>query len=170
MMPLALLCLLLALVLLWQASRQRRAAGLPGGRVIYNDTRDWGKLERPLYDRTLDLTGKPDYLVRRNSRIIPVEVKSGRSPQAPYDTHIFQLASYCYLVEKSYGLRPPYGILHYEDRDFAIDYTADLEFSLMDLLAEMRRDEAREQVERSHQQARRCAGCGYRIECDQSLA
>ena len=90
--------------------------------------------------------------------------------QAPYDTHIFQLASYCYLVEKSYGLRPPYGILHYEDRDFAIDYTADLEFSLMDLLAEMRRDEAREQIERSHQQARRCSGCGYRTGCDQSLA
>jgi CRISPR-associated exonuclease Cas4 len=116
---LAILLLLLAVVLLWQAARQRRSAGLPGGRVIYCDTRNWGKLERPLYDRALDLTGKPDYLVRQNGQIIPVEVKSGRAPKAPYDAHIFQLASYCLLVEKTYGKRPPSGILHYNDRDFA---------------------------------------------------
>ena len=45
------------------------------------------------------------------------------------------------LVEKTYGKRPPYGIIHYSDRDFAIDYTPELEFALMDLLADMRRDE-----------------------------
>ena len=43
-------------------------------------TRGWGKLERPLYDQALDLTGKPDYLVQQNGQIIPVEVKSGRRP------------------------------------------------------------------------------------------
>jgi CRISPR-associated exonuclease Cas4 len=167
---LAYILLLLALVLLWQAARQRNKAGLPGGRVIYSDTRGWGKLEQPLYDRILDLTGKPDYLVRRNGSIIPIEVKSGRAPEAPYEAHIFQLASYCLLVEKSYGVRPAYGILHYNDRDFAVDYTRELEHALMDLLADIRRDEAREQVERSHDHAGRCAACGYRTVCNQSLA
>jgi CRISPR-associated exonuclease Cas4 len=170
MLYLAVFFMLLALVLFWQSARQRRAAGLPGGRVIYSDTHGWGKLGRPLYNHALELTGKPDYLVRENSQIIPVEVKSGRAPDAPYDTHIFQLASYCLLVEKTYGVRPPYGILHYDDRDFAVDFTPELEFILMDLLAEMRRDEAREQVERSHQQAQRCAACGFRAVCDQRLA
>jgi CRISPR-associated exonuclease Cas4 len=167
---LAILLLLLAVVLLWQAARQRRSAGLPGGRVIYCDTRNWGKLERPLYDRALDLTGKPDYLVRQNGQIIPVEVKSGRAPKAPYDAHIFQLASYCLLVEKTYGKRPPSGILHYNDRDFAIDYTPELEFALMDLLADIRRDETRVQVERSHQHVQRCVACGFNAVCDQRLA
>jgi CRISPR-associated exonuclease Cas4 len=166
----ALLLLLLALFFFWQSSRQRKQAGIPGGRIIYTDTRGWGKLERPLYDGALGLTGKPDYLVQQNGQIIPVEVKSGRAPDAPYDSHVFQLAAYCHLVEKHYGRRPPYGIVHYNDRDFAIDYTPELETSLLDLLAEMRRDETRTDVGRSHEQDARCAGCGFRRHCDQSLA
>jgi CRISPR-associated exonuclease Cas4 len=101
--------------------------------------------------------------------IIPVEVKSGRAPEAPYDSHIYQLASYCLLVEKTYGKRPPYGIIHYRDRDFAIDYTQELESSLLDLLAEMKRDEHRKDVPRSHEQASRCARCGFRNVCDQRI-
>jgi CRISPR-associated exonuclease Cas4 len=159
----------LALVFFWQSSKQRREAGLPGGRVIYTDTGGWGEVERPLYYAPLKLTGKPDYLVRQNGVVIPVEVKSGRAPGSPYDSHIFQLASYCLLVEKTYGKRPPYGIIHYNDRDFAIDYTPELENALMDLLADMRRDEVKAEVDRSHEQAARCARCGFKELCDQSL-
>lgn len=165
----ALLLILLALLLYWQSSRQRTEAGLPGGRVIYTDTRAWGKVERPLYDSALGLTGKPDYLVQQEGRIIPVEVKSGRAPLAPHDSHIHQLAAYCLLVERTYGKRPPYGILHYPDRDFAVDFTPELEASLLNLLAEMRRDASRADVYRSHEQAARCARCGFRKVCDQSL-
>ncbi|MCF6277605.1 MAG: hypothetical protein L3J16_02505 [Anaerolineales bacterium] len=46
----ALILLALALLLFWQASRQRKQAGLPGGRVIYTDTRAWGEVDMPLYD------------------------------------------------------------------------------------------------------------------------
>jgi len=158
-----------ALVLFWQSGRTQKAAGLPGGRVIYTDTHAWGKVEKPLYHGALGLTGKPDYLIEKNGRYIPVEVKSGRAPQAPYDSHIYQLASYCLLVEKTMGSRPPYGIIHYEDRDFAIDYTPALENSLLDILAEMRRDERRDEVERSHESAARCVKCGFREVCDQKL-
>ena len=161
--------LFLAFFLFWQSNRQRKAAGLPGGRVIYTDTRGWNKLEKPLYSAALDLTGKPDYLIEKNGQIIPVEVKSGRAPEAPYDSHIYQLASYCLLVEKTYAKRPPYGIIHYENRDFAVDYTPELEASLLDLLAEMKRDERRKQVPRSHEQASRCKRCGFRDVCDQRL-
>lgn len=170
MLYLALFLLLLAFLFFRQSSRQRQAAGLPGGRVIYTDTRGWGRLERPLYDQALGLTGKPDYLIRQSGQIIPVEVKSGRAPDAPYDSHIYQLAAYCLLVERTYGRRPPYGILHYPNRDFAIDYTPQLEAALLDVLADMHRDESRAEVDRSHEQAARCARCGFRNVCDQSLA
>src|SRR5512134_4041829 len=146
MLYLALALLFLAVVFFWQSHSQRRAAGLPGGRVIYTDTRGWGKLEKPLFYAALDLTGKPDYLIQQNGQIIPVEVKSGRAPEAPYDSHIYQLASYCLLVEKTYGKRPPYGIIHYNNRDFAIDYTQELESSLLDLLVEMKRDSHKSDV------------------------
>src|SRR5574338_110360 len=148
----ALLLILLALIFLWQSARQRQESGVPGGRIIYTDTRAWGKVERPLYDGALGLTGKPDYLVQSEGRIIPVEVKSGRAPDAPYDSHIYQLAAYCLLVERTYGKRPSYGIIHYSDRDFAVDFTPELESSLLDLLGEMRRDQARPDVDRSHEQ------------------
>ncbi|HXF86376.1 MAG TPA: CRISPR-associated protein Cas4 [Anaerolineales bacterium] len=169
MLYLALALLFLAFIFFWQSSRQRRAAGLPGGRIIYTDTRGWNKLEKPLFDAALGLTGKPDYLIEQNGRIIPVEVKSGRAPEAPYDSHIYQLASYCLLVERTYGKRPPYGIIHYEGRDFAVDYTPELESSLLDLLAEMKRNEYKREVPRSHEQAARCMRCGFRTVCDQSL-
>ena len=170
MLYFALFLLLLALLFFWQSNRQRQAAGLPGGRVIYTDTRGWNKLEKPLFYAALELTGKPDYLVEQNGRIIPVEVKSGRAPEAPYDSHIYQLASYCLLVEKTYGKRPPYGIVHYEDKDFSVEYTRELEQSLLELITEMKRDGMKREVERSHEQASRCKRCGFRSVCDQSLA
>ena len=170
MLYFALFLFLIALIFFWQSGKQRREAGLPGGRVIYSDTGNWREVERPLYYQPLKLTGKPDYLVQQNGIVIPVEVKSGRAPDSPYDSHIFQLASYCLLVEKTYGKRPPYGIIHYSDRNFAIDYTPELEFALMDLLADMRRDEIKDDVERSHEQAARCVRCGFRNICDQNLA
>ncbi|MBK9005934.1 MAG: CRISPR-associated protein Cas4 [Anaerolineae bacterium] len=170
MLYFALFLLLLALLFFWQSNRQRQAAGLPGGRVIYTDTRGWNKLEKPLFYAALELTGKPDYLVEQNGKIIPVEVKSGRAPEAPYDSHIYQLASYCLLVEKTYGKRPPYGIVHYEDKDFSVEYTHELEQSLLELITEMKRDGMKREVSRSHEQASRCKRCGFRSVCDQSLA
>jgi CRISPR-associated exonuclease Cas4 len=167
---LALPLLLLAFVLLFISGRQRRRLGLPGGRVIYTDTRSWGPLEKPLFDVQLDLTGRPDYLVEQDGRFIPVEVKTGRTPVAAYDSHIFQVAVYCLLVHKTYGKRPPYGILHYPERDFAVDYTPALEAALLDLLVSIRHDEHHTVVNRSHDDPQRCRACGYRSTCDQKLA
>ena len=162
--------LLIAFVLFFASGRQRRLTGLPGGRVIYPDTRAWGVVEKPLFDAQLGLTGKPDYLIEQNGKLIPVDVKAGRTPEAPYDSHIFQVAVYCLLVHKTYGKRPSHGILHYPDRDFAVDYTPALESALLDLLVDIRRNEHRSDVERSHNDDKRCRRCGFRNMCDESLA
>ena len=169
MLYFALALIFFAFIFFWQSGRQRKAAGLPGGRIIYTDTHGWGKVEKPLFYAALYLTGKPDYLIQKNGQIIPVEVKSGRAPEAPYDSHIYQLASYCLLVDKTYSKRPPYGIIHYQDRDFAVDYTPALEQSLLELLTEMKRDEVKKEVDRSHEQASRCKSCGFRHACDQKV-
>jgi CRISPR-associated exonuclease Cas4 len=166
---LALFLFLLALILFRQSAIQRKSSGLPGGRIIYTDTRNWGKLEKALYDPDLGLSGKPDYLVEQDGDIIPVEVKSSRAPETPYDSHIYQLAAYCLLVERTYGKRPPYGILHYTGRDFAVDYTKELESSLLDLMKDMQQSKKSREVSRSHSEFQRCQKCGFRTTCNQVL-
>jgi CRISPR-associated exonuclease Cas4 len=169
MIPAAILLLLAALVVLWLAGRQRRSSGLPTGQVIYRDTGGGTSVEKPLYDPISGLTGRPDYLVEANGAIIPVEVKSSRAPSLPYDSHVFQLAAYCLLVERTYGQRPPYGILRYRDRSFTIDYSPALENELENLLKAMRLQQRRSETNRSHNEPARCARCGYRGICDQKL-
>ena len=169
MLTLAFLIFILALVLLWQASRRQSTIGLPAGRVIYSDTRGWGPVEQPLYDAELGLVGKPDYLVETGGQVIPVEVKSSPVTTAPYDAHIFQLAAYCLLVQRHFGKRPAYGILHYPNRTFAIDYTVQLEKQLLELLEEMHAQERRKELPRTHDSAARCSRCGFRDICNQRL-
>jgi len=170
LIPLAGLLLVLALLVLWLSSRQRAASGLPEGRVIAADTGGWKRLEKPLYDAQTGLTGRPDYIVEQGGALIPVEVKSGWAPAEPRDSHLFQLAAYCLLVERSSGKRPPYGILHYRNRTFAVDYTPALEAELRALLEEMRAHQHRRgEVHRSHEEPARCAKCGYRGVCEEKI-
>jgi CRISPR-associated exonuclease Cas4 len=159
----------IAIILFWQVYRGRKALGLPAGRVIYADMRGWGPVEQPLFDAELGLVGKPDYLVESAGQLIPVEVKSIRNSTAPYDAHIFQLAAYCLLVQLQLGKRPSYGILHYANRTYAIDYTPQLEQAVRDLLIEIHAQGKLKELPRSHDSAARCSHCNYRSVCDQRL-
>lgn len=172
MSPLLLLVLfiiIIALVLLWQARQRQQKLGLPGGRVIYADSREWKTVEEPLFSAHLGLTGKPDYLVEHNKQIIPVEVKSTYVSQGPYDSHVFQLAAYCLLVNDVFKVRPDYGILHYPNQTYRIDYTDKLESAAIDLLGEMHLQNNKREISRSHEHPARCKGCGYFSTCDQRL-
>lgn len=161
--------LLLGLILLLASRRTRARAGLPAGRIIYADTRAWGRVERPLFSERYRLTGRPDYLVDDGS-LAPVEVKSGRAPaEGPYGAHIYQLAAYCLLVAEEYGRAPAHGIIKYADRAFGVDYTPDLREGLLALLDELRADAEAGDVPRSHDSPARCRACGYREACGQAL-
>jgi len=179
MIALAVLLVMLAVVFFLIAHRQEKASGLPSGRVIYADTHQWEIAREPLYDPQLGLTGKPDYLVAKGNQIIPVEIKSGQVREGPYDSHIYQLAAYCLLVERSLGVRPPYGILQYSNsptvkggaksQTFALDFTPELESSVLDIILEMRAQSRNKEVDRSHESVVRCQKCGFRSICDQKL-
>ena len=156
--------------LLIRARAARQETGLPAGRVAYVDTGAWDRCERPLFSRRHRLTGRPDYLVRSQTGMIPVEVKSGASPQQPYRAHVLQLAAYCLLVEEQEGRAPAYGILKYRDRTFEIDYTPALRADLLGTLDAMRQALHTRDAARSHEEPGRCRGCGYRDRCDRRLA
>lgn len=171
--PVGLVVTLILLALaawLFARSREERS-GLPAGKVIYTDTEAWMEQQEALFSSSLQLVGRPDYLVEAsNGDLIPVEVKSSNSPRRPHQSHVFQLAAYCLLVEENYGIRPSHGILQYRDNAFAIDYTIDLEEDLLDLLADMREDMFEEEVDRDHDDWRRCARCGVMEFCNQRLS
>lgn len=76
--------------------------------------------------------------MRRGDEITPVEVKSGRAPRRPWDSHVLQLAAYCLLVEEALGARVTQGILCYSDKQFVIPYTPALKSALLNTLTEMR--------------------------------
>ncbi|MCR4408565.1 MAG: CRISPR-associated protein Cas4 [Anaerolineae bacterium] len=162
--------LTVAVMLLWWATIQRRRVGLPAGRVVYTDTGAWNRCERPLFSHRYLLTGKPDYLVEEQGRIIPVEVKSTAPPPQPYRSHVLQLAAYCLLVEEEFGRCPDHGLIHYRGRTFAVDYTPELRAELIAMLEEMRAGLSATDVPRDHESASRCQACGYREDCDQRLA
>lgn len=163
--------LLLASLLLWWASRRFRLhAGLPRGRVIYSDTRTWRECPEPLYAPSVNLAGNPDYLVQRWNYVLPVEVKSGSAPAEPYRSHVLQLAAYCLLIQENYDRRPPYGLIHYADRTFAVNYTRELERELLDTLDWMRQDRRDGRADRNHNDPTRCRACSFATYCDQKLA
>ena len=170
MLTIALFGLLIGIVVLWYAHRRQRGSGLPVGRVIYTDTRDWEQLEAPLYDPDARLTGRPDYLVKNGNQVIPVEVKSSRVSNFPYDSHLYQLMAYCLLVESTFGVRPDHGILHYPNKTFEIKYTRAIEAELRIIMKEIRSLDRRKEVQRSHDHSARCRGCGYGFLCDQRLS
>ena len=169
---LLLLAALLGSVGLWLLVRSRtvrRESGLPKGRVSYVDTGAWDRCEQALFSHRHRLTGRPDYVVHVPSGVVPVEVKSGRTPSQPYAGHILQLAAYCLLLEDLEGRAPSHGILKYEDQAFEVDYTPALRSRLLDVLSEMRQDMRARDLARSHDEAARCRGCGYRECCGQEL-
>ncbi len=166
---LALALALAGLWLFWRARLQRQQAGLPPGRLVYVDTGAWNRCDRSLFSNEHRLAGRPDYLVVSREGVVPVEVKSGPAPAAPYAAHVLQLAAYCLLVEGQEGSRPTHGILKYDDRAFEIEYTPELRERLLATLEAMRADLQAGDVDRSHREAGRCRGCGQRTACDRRL-
>jgi CRISPR-associated exonuclease Cas4 len=160
---------ILALFLIYFSRRQRRHLGLPDGDLLYEDMASADKLREPLFDADLNLVGRPDYLIREGENLVPVEVKSGRSPKQPYESHIYQLAAYCLLVARQFGQRPNHGLIRYPQRSFKVNFTEELESRLLDLLDEIGAQRSSKDVPRSHQQTARCRACGYLQVCDQSL-
>ncbi|HEX8188407.1 MAG TPA: PD-(D/E)XK nuclease family protein [Pyrinomonadaceae bacterium] len=171
------------------ATREAKRAGLPAGALLYSDTgrpvgrvapaetgRDGKKQERPLVSEALELVGRPDYLIEAEGGVVPVEVKSTPCPAGgrPYDSHLAQLAAYCLLVEDVLGRTVPYGLVKYRDREMRVEYTDEMREQALALVEELKADmgaSARgEEVHRSHDDPRRCAGCSLRDVCTESLA
>jgi CRISPR-associated exonuclease Cas4 len=122
-----------------------------------------------LVDKDWDLTGTPDYLLDTPGGPVPVEVKTGHTPNKPYPNHVLQVSCYMRLLEAN-GRTPPYGLINYPEGVFRVAWgepqKADLRATL-DRIAAARRDG---KADRDHEQPGRCRGCARRDACEQRLA
>lgn len=150
-----------------EAKQVAKASGLAPGELAYSD------LDKPaetLRSARYDLTGRPDYIVRRSGEFIPVEVKTGRTPSTPHESHLMQLGVYCILVEEKYGASPKCGMLQYPERTFEVDFTPEFRDKVLETSLRMRLAEMTGNVHRNHNQPGKCRGCSRRDACPERLA
>ena len=116
------------------------------------------------------LSGRPDYIIKLDAGLIPVEEKKGRTPRGPLFSHILQVAAYCLLIEEVEGKAPPYGILKYPEHEHEIEFNDDLRAVVLEKLGEMRRILVTEDCHRNHDRPGKCASCSRRDVCPEKLA
>lgn len=130
--------LFIGLVLFFLLKKRERTIGSLKGKILYQDSAN----APVLYAKTLPLCGKPDYIIQVDKMIVPIEVKTGRTPTSPYPNNTMQLMTYCYIATEVFGIRPKGGILKYPDREFTLEYTKEAEESVKKLVGEI--EEAKE--------------------------
>lgn len=114
---------------------KKKSLGVLSGDAVYTDTQKLpGEI---LYSETLQLKGKPDYIIKKGDEYIPVEVKTGKTPNMPYRNHVAQLFAYCALIQEKYSVRPKYGVIKYPEQEFEIEYTEQGEQGIQQLISEM---------------------------------
>lgn len=136
------------------------------GKITYSD------LDKPgetFFSKKYMLAGKPDYIVKRKNRYLPVEVKTG-DHNKPQFNHVLQLAAYCHLLEENYGGFVPYGILVYSDKDyFKIPFDPRVRFELESTIKKMRNVLKTGKVTINHSDFRRCQACSMRDHCNNNI-
>lgn len=115
------------------------------------------------------LIGRPDYVIKMEDKLIPVEEKKGRTPKGPLFSHILQVAAYCLLIEESTGKAPPYGLLKYPEQHHEIEYNEDLRNVLMDKLREMRSALEAGEAHRNHNRPGKCRSCSRNKACPEKI-
>lgn len=162
---------IIAAILAWLLGRPRFAqTRLLALKIRYADV---GTIyQQPsLISARYGLSGRPDYLVRFDDGVVPVELKSGKSPRSgrPYEGHMLQLAAYCLLVEDVCQAFVPYGLLQYEDRCIRVEYTSTARGNLLVILEEMRSVKRGRELHINHNCPAKCRSCGFREVCGEGL-
>ncbi|MFP4001089.1 MAG: CRISPR-associated protein Cas4 [Candidatus Natronoplasma sp.] len=150
-----------------KAEQKRKDLNLEDGEIKYVD--DLEKETKLLKSEEYGLRGRPDVILKKNGRPVPVEVKTGRVPKGPFFSHILQIAAYCLLVEEDIGETPPYGIIRYGETEFEIDYDSDLKNLLIGKLEAMRKHLENQNVHRNHNREGKCRNCSRREICSETL-
>jgi CRISPR-associated exonuclease Cas4 len=149
------------------ATKLRDELGIEAGSIEYVDGMD-GESES-FYSERYGLRGRPDYILKKDGNLIPVEVKTGRTPRGPLFSHILQLAAYCLLIEDKYNNPPPYGIIKYSEAEHEIEYDGGLKKIILSKIVEMKEIMRTGEAHRNHKRESKCRSCSRRKVCPEKL-
>jgi CRISPR/Cas system-associated exonuclease Cas4 (RecB family) len=150
-----------------QGRRMRVRLGLAGplerAAVLAADDSQLGPLT--LRSEQLGLVARPDHLIRLpDGTVIPVEQK----PRARrlYRSHILELGTQLLLVEASFGLRPPYGVVVLADGvQHRVPFDHALERAVLDAAREMRACVAAQTAPGRRWLGAKCRSCEFYTLC-----
>jgi len=159
--------ILLSVIAKRKATKLKMEHKIQDGTITYSDLNEPAK---PFFSKRYRVAGKPDYIVKRNNRYIPVEVKSG-TYNKPQKNHVLQLASYCHLLEENYRSFVPYGILVYNNiNQYKIPFDPKTRFELEKTINDMRQALKSSKIMRNHNDYYKCKNCSMRTYCNIKLA
>lgn len=136
------------------------------GKITYQDL---NKPAKPFFSKRYGITGKPDYIIKKNNYFIPIEVKTGVYDR-PQKNHILQLIAYCHLLEENSGRFVPYGMLVYSDiSEHKIPFDPKIRFEFESTIKNMRQIMKTGIITRNHNDLFRCKNCSMRSYCDTKI-
>ena len=125
-----------------------------------------------LKSRKYNLAGRPDYMIKENDQRIPVEVKTGRRPKAPFFSHVLQIGAYCLLSEETFQSSPSHGQIRYgfESKPHNVEWEPKLKTLVLEKIEEMNDIlKGRTKAHRNHKRVGKCNNCSRRKGCPERL-
>ena len=125
-----------------------------------------------LKSRKYNLAGRPDYMIKEKDQRIPVEVKTGRRPKAPFFSHVLQIGAYCLLSEETFRTSPSHGQIRYgfENEPHNVEWEPKLKTLVLEKIEEMNDIlEGRTKAHRNHKRVGKCNNCSRRKGCPERL-
>ena len=125
-----------------------------------------------LKSKNYNLAGRPDYLIKEGDMRIPVEVKTGRRPKAPFFSHVLQIGAYCLLSEETFVGKPSCGQIRYgfDSEPHEVKWDSDLKVLVCEKLEEMNDIlGGRMEAHRNHKRIGKCNNCSRRKGCPERL-
>jgi CRISPR-associated exonuclease Cas4 len=154
-------------IILLFVHKSKRDSLIPPGKIVFDDLHGESF---SLYSTEYPLVGKPDLIIKKGWKFIPIEIKSGRHYQ-PKKHHLMQLIAYCQLTREHYHKSTPYGYLIYPDtkKRFKIPFTYDTKRQLEISLSQMSKIIKKKQVFPNHKRKSQCNHCNMNIFCDKKI-
>ena len=150
-------------------SAGRQAEGKRQEHAINGEIRYVDK-DRPrmLRSERYGLLGRPDYILEVEGEMVPVEMKSGRTPRGPLFSHILQVGAYCLMLQEE-GQKVNRGILRYGDIEHEIEFDQELKDLVISKVADMRELQKTGEVHRNHHRPGKCHSCSRKDMCPERL-
>ena len=127
--------------------KKKTSFNMTGWELIYSDKAEEEKEDGVdyglvLYSAKYDIQGKPDHIFKKkhSSKIMPVEIKSGKIGDEPFPHYgdYLQLCAYFLIIEDVYGKKPKYGKIIYKDYMFIIRNGMRTKRDILKVLGRMR--------------------------------